>query len=87
MGNNLIFSEGRITGGGGSESAKYLACPNGQHSIGLWGGDPYREIPEGTPCACGMTIVKYITCKECGYKRMKMVPREAFRGEEVKDGK
>ena len=55
----------------GSSSSTYIPCSGG-HSI-FWAGDPYYEIPEGTPCACGQTKVHYVICKECGHKRMDLI--------------
>ena len=49
-------------------------CTRGH--IVIWAGDPYYEIPDGTPCACGMTTVRRVTCPTCGHTEMKMVEKE-----------
>ena len=47
----------------------------GGHVI-IWAGNPHYEIPDGTPCSCGMTTVKRVTCPTCGHIEMKMVEKE-----------
>ena len=58
---------------GGSVSSNL--CTSG-HII-VWAGDPHYEIPDGTPCSCGMTVGRRVTCPTCGHIEMKMVEREA----------
>ena len=47
-------------------------CTNGHVVISSY--SPDYEIPEGTPCSCGLTVVRYETCSKCGHKRMEMIP-------------
>ncbi len=49
-------------------------CNNG-HVI-FWAGDPYYEIPDGYPCTCGLTVMKWETCPTCGHRKITMVEKE-----------
>jgi hypothetical protein len=53
---------GAITGGN--------LCSGG-HTI-QWAGSANYKIPEGYPCCCGRTVVKYEICPVCGHEKMIM---------------
>lgn len=43
----------------------------------LWdAGSSNSEVPEGTPCTCGMFIAHYDTCDKCGTKKLTYIPRQ-----------
>jgi hypothetical protein len=56
-----------------SYSTWVSVCGNG-HTV-IWAGDPNCKLPEGTPCACGLTVVHYEYCPTCQQTRMVMIPR------------
>ena len=65
--------ETQITRYGYADSYNGGLCLNGH--VVFWAGDPYYEIPEGVPCACGQTIVHWETCPVCGTRIMAMMPK------------
>ena len=56
------------------EHSETIGCDfcSGGHAV-IWAGDPHYKIPEGTPCACGLTKVHYKTCPICGHEAMEFV--------------
>jgi len=49
----------------------------------VWAGDLYYGMPDGMPCACGMTEAKSVTCPTCGHTEMKMVKRKEEKMREI----
>jgi len=47
-------------------------CNNG-HTV-IWAGTTTGEIPEGVPCSCGLTVTHYTVCKECGNRKLELIP-------------
>jgi hypothetical protein len=48
-------------------------CFNG-HLFIYSGGDTNYQVPEGLPCACGMTKAHYELCPTCGTNLLKPEP-------------
>jgi hypothetical protein len=48
-------------------------CFNG-HIFIYSGGDTNYQVPEGLPCACGMTKAHYELCPTCGTNLLKPEP-------------
>jgi len=48
----------------------------GQGHYFTWTGDPYWEIPEGFPCACGQMKAHWGICPTCGNRVLKLIPME-----------
>ena len=57
------------------QSSGGLATTCGSAHYIAWAGDPNYEIPEGTPCACGMMQWHKEKCHCCGSVVSKLIPR------------
>lgn len=71
----------RVTRDSGPEGA----CASG-HVFAYAGQPPGGLIPEGWPCVCGQTVLRYTTCEHCGSEYSKAVPRETGPQESTAEG-
>ena len=78
--NTRQFNEparGRVVYGsafGGStatQSVHTCVCPN---HYWVWSGDTSERIPEGLPCACGLTVAHWEYCPHCGQDKLVAKP-------------
>ena len=59
-------------------SEQFETCSDNSCKYGhiiMWAGDQNYRMPEGYPCACGQTFVRYEVCPTCGHEKRLLVPK------------